>query len=237
MNYSKIIISIYLIMLFAVRCSKNSTEPEIIGEPEQFMVINIQPINLQSIENGETTINSALRIDGKVVADTLPSIESVTVNESPFMVESGFEFGEKTFTIIYDKEVSSIENINIEVKTSIGIMFGSVANPDTITNISFDPALPMQSNQKLTVTWDKGKVQYYRYLLFSRRNYFQEITTTNKIEIPATQFRSDGMYQLAVYGVNGPVPKEGTKGNMSGDGVGFLYFINNYQYFDIIVGD
>jgi hypothetical protein len=235
--YSKILILICLVILLTADCSKNSTEPEMIGVPGQFIVISIQPVNLPNAENGEIIIQSALKIDGRAVADTLPSIESVTVNGIPFAVESGFEFGEKTFTIIYNNDVSSIENIDIEVRTSAGTLSGSVASPDTISNISFNPTLPIQSNQKLTIIWDKGNAQYYRYSLYSRRNYFEEITTANKIEIPATQFRSDGTYQLAICGVNGPVPQEGAKGNMSGDGVGFLYFINSYQYFDITVGD
>ena len=237
MKFSKIILSIYFIILLTVSCSKNSTEPEIIGEPDQFMVINIEPINLESFENEEIIIRSALSISGKVVADTLPSIEFVTVNDTTYMVESGLEIGEKTFSIIFDKEVSSISNIDIEVKTSIGTMYGSIAKPDSISNISFNPALPIQSNQKLTVMWEKSNPQYYHYMLFSRYNYFDEITKTNKIELPAIQFSSNGTYQLVIYGVNGPVPQEGAEGNMKGDGVGFLYFRNDYQYFYITVGD
>ena len=237
MNVSKTMIPICFLMLFAVSCSKNSTEPEIIGEPDQLVLINIQPINLQSIENGKATIRSVLSIDGSVVADTLPSIESVTVNDSTFLIESDFALGAITFSMIYDEEVSSIENIDIEVKTSIGTLSGSIANPDTISNIAFNPALPIQPNQQLTVTWDKGNVQYYRFTLFSRRSYLNEIVTTNKITIPASQFQSNGTYQLAICGVNGPVPQEGAEGNMGGVGAGFLYFTNNYQYFDITVDD
>ena len=235
MKHPKTFISVCLILLFTAGCSKNSTEPEINGEPGQFMVINIQPVNLQNIENGETTGRSALRIEGKIVADTLPSIESVTVNNATFTVESDFELGEKTFTILYEKDVSSIATVDIEVQTSAGTLSGSVSNPDTVSNIRFDPELPIRSNQKLTVKWDNGNVQYYHYLLFSRRNYSEEITATNKIEIPGTQFRSEGTVQLAICGVNGPLPQEGAKGNMTGEGVGFLYYMNHYQYFNITV--
>jgi hypothetical protein len=138
--------------------------------------------------------------------------------------------------------------LTIEVTTSLGEVQGSVALPDTITSFDVSPGSPVVG-EAITLSWSGGQWDFVHlsgaYSYFEQYQYYYVVLDTfvsgNSITYPDSMFLYPGtvwIYDILTY--NGPYPEVDSLGNMTGDGSGFLYYINNsmfnWVYRDIPVG-
>ena len=107
----------------------------------------------------------------------------------------------------------------------------------------------LQLGESFTVSWSGSNAEFYQVSLNyrwvdendnSHYEYLGEFVSGNSITYPGSNFLHNGeISYISVQPINGPIPEEGTPGNMDGDGSGFLYYIGeylNYEGDDIIVG-
>ena len=74
----------------------------------------------------------------------------------------------------------------------------------------------------------------------SQYEHYEEMTINNSYTFPDSIFSYNGEIEsITVQPINGPIPQEGSEGNMSGDGSGFLYYTSKSTSYDgdaIVVG-
>lgn len=211
--YNLFLISVGLNLFF--NCSEKSVNPEMVDAPPQFVVLNV---SLQEDSLG----NISGYLEGELTADTIPTIEYIKINDSTYQCQPVVNLGYVTFSLKIGE--GSISDIDVEVKTSIGSVQGSISAPDNITEVALVPDTDLVVNQSAKIQWKKSKADYYRYIIDTPgRNDNYGILTTN--EISMNQFiRTEGAYQFFISAINGPLAEENATANMHGEGFGFLYF-------------
>ncbi len=233
-------------------CSDNSN-PTIISEHHQYVIINAghhysyyDPITNEPVYENNTLIN------GRIEGNPIPDLEHVKIGDNTYLPEQIMDVlpGYLSFGY-YPKRIRIFENydsLNIEIQTSQGKLVGKINLPYTIENITFSEEDTLELNSPFTISWDLNKADFFyvkiRYQWFDslQTNHFeeyQEYVYENYITFPDTFFTHKGKINyLIVRPINGPLPQINSEGNMTGDGVGFLYYQNYgaHRTLNIVVG-
>jgi len=144
---------------------------------------------------------------------------------------------------------SNFTPLNVEIQTSYGQSNGIISLPDTIMTLGLSETSNLPLSTPFTISWAGSNADFY-YVSFDYKyndenddwhwDGFEEMTVNNSFTFPGSIFSYNGeIVYIRVQPINGPIPKEGAEGNMSGDGSGFLYYWANtfdYEGDDIIVG-
>ena len=143
---------------------------------------------------------------------------------------------------------SNLNPLDVEVKTSLGTVNGTVSLPDTITALTLSEYDTLQLGESFTISWSGSNADFYAVSFeYEWRDangnwhyeYLDEFVTGNSITYAGSIFSHNGEIDyIRVQPMNGPLPEEGIAGNMSGDGSGFLYYMVDgvYEYSEITVG-
>ena len=192
---------------------------------------------------------------GVIIADPMPTFEYFKMGEETFSDEDyshylpGYivfgDFSLNNNTLI----TSNFSPLNVEVKTSLGLVTGSVNLPDVIDLISLSEYDTLALGEPFTINWTGSNADFYNVNCYYRwinnegnteSADLQEFVTGNSITYPGSEFMHNGEISFVyVQPVNGPLPIEGAEGNMTGDGNGFLYYNINGTGYDgenIVVG-
>ena len=190
---------------------------------------------------------------GLIISDPLPGFTHLKLNETVF---SGDDYSEIYFGYTYfgDNDstamiTSNFTPLDVEVKTSQGMMNGTISLPDTIMTLGLSETSNLPLSTPFTISWAGSNADFY-YVSFDydykdendnwQYEYFNEMTSDNSFTFPDSIFSYNGEIDyIRVQPINGNIPQEGAEGNMSGDGSGFLYYWANtfrYEGDDIIVG-
>lgn len=152
--------------------------------------------------------------------------------------------------IEYFDEVKVEEDLNLDpleviIKTSIGEIQGSISIPDTIKSFTVDAADNISTGTPVTVSWSGSNADYYevRYIyeyMVDEQNFNEifadTIVASLSVTLEGSRFAKDGrIFSFKVRPINGPIPVEGTKHNMKGDGFGYLIFENDIKRSDKLI--
>jgi len=192
---------------------------------------------------------------GVVFANPIPSFEHYKMGTSTFGGEDYYRYypGYLSFGDFNDNVdamiTSNFNPLNIEVKTSLGNLNGSVALPDTINLITLSEYVHLELNQPFTVSWHGSNADFYSVYcdyewIDNNGNWHYEdlndFVTGTSITYPGSIFSHNGEIEyIRVQPFNGPLPGSGAVGNMTGEGSGFLYYqvdSESYDGDDIVVG-
>ncbi|MCK5087579.1 MAG: hypothetical protein KAQ90_08660 [Melioribacteraceae bacterium] len=204
-------------------------------------------------ENEEYVYEENTRAWGVVFGDPFPAFIHFKLGETIFSDDEYSEIYPGYIGIGLDTEepmiTSNLNPLDVEVKTSLGQVNGTVFLPDTMRTLTLSEYDNLQLGESFTVSWSGSNAEFYQVSLNyrwvdendnSHYEYLGEFVSGNSITYPGSNFLHNGeISYISVQPINGPIPEEGTPGNMDGDGSGFLYYIGeylNYEGDDIIVG-
>lgn len=188
-------------------------------------------------------------VNGVVLADALPTLHSVVLNDEEFSGSSYWSYfpGYISFgawdhpIVIY----SGFDQIDVAVHMSVGTAAGTVSLPDEITDLEFSESESLDLYEALTVSWPEQDADFYYFSLDYEWGDFEyadveTFVSGNSVTIDGSFFSHDGIiWSVWVQPNNGPLPRLGATGNMSGYGSGYLYYSSEPYWADasIQVGD
>lgn len=192
---------------------------------------------------------------GVVFADPIPSFEYYKMGDSTYSGEEYFNYypGYISFGDFNDnvdvRLTSNFNPLNIEVKTSLGKLSGSIVLPDTIVSLTLSEYDTLELGNSFTISWSGSNANFYtvycRYTWIDNDGnwyyeYLNDFVSGTSITYPGSIFSHNGEIEyIGVQPMNGPIPVAGSEGNMSGEGSGFLYYQVEPERYDgdgIIVG-
>jgi len=145
--------------------------------------------------------------------------------------------------------MSNFNSIDVELKTSLGKVEKRIALPDTIMTLGLSATSNLPLSSPFTISWAGSNADFYSVSLdYSYKDendnweyeYLTEYTSDNNYTFSGSIFSYNGdIDYIRVQPINGTMPEVGGKGNMSGDGSGFLYYgskSTSYDGDEIIVG-
>lgn len=225
------------------------------GDASQIMFVYAEHDNYFWDENDDKVFLENTSVGGVVFGDPMPEFVHLKLNETFFSGDNYSEIypGYISFGNFDNDEqtmiTSNFSPLDVEVKTTIGTVNGTISLPDTITILTLSEYDTLQLGESFTVTWSGSNADFYSvYCDYEWRDEngnwhyegLDDFVTGNTITYPGSIFTHNGeIYYIRVQPMNGPLPEEGTAGNMSGDGRGFLYYMVDrirYEDGDIIVG-
>lgn len=252
-------ITIYLITLllgvFFIGCDSDDTTRS--NSTEQVALVWAEHERDYYDYGPDTLINSpATFITGVILSDPLPSFDYYMAGGVTFTGDDNYTyypgylaFGANFNFEYYEPILTNYNPLNFEVKTSIGQLNGSISLPDTITSINLSEYDTLQLGEAFTVSWLGSNADFYsfnfEYEWIDEEYNWEKVwidtfVVDNSITIPGSFFQYNGETDyIRIKPMNGPYPKNGAIGNMSGDGTGFLYYENEstrYEDDEIIVG-
>jgi len=234
-------------------CEKNSTGSE---SESQIMFVYAYHENYywDDVTDEEIDVKNTTAW-GVVLGDPLPGFEYIKLGNTTFSGSNycnyypGYvsieDFGDEGDLMI----TSNYDPLNVEVKTSLGKVSGTITIPDTLTSISVSDDT-LQLGEPFTISWSGGNADFYSvYCDYewkdnndnSHYTYLDTFVTGSSVTYPGTIFIHDGEIDwISIYPYNGPLPKEGVEGNMIGEGSGFLYYENEEQEddydYEVVIG-
>ena len=189
---------------------------------------------------------------GVILGDPLPEFTHIKLNETVFSSSTTYP-GYVFFGNFENDEqamiTSNFSPLGVEVKTSLGKLNGTIHLPDIITALTLSEYDTLQIGESFTISWSGSNADFYAVSCEyewrdANGNWhwedLDEFVSGNSITYPGSTFIHNGEIDyIRVQPMNGPFPEEGTAGNMSGDGNGFLYYETDRFYYegdDITVG-
>jgi len=190
----------------------------------------------------------ATSVNGVVFADPLPTLQSVELNDAEFSdpgywqyIDGYIYFGSWDYEIVI---YSGFDPIVVSVRTSAGDVEGAVSLPDEITHLEFSESLILELGEPLTISWPGQDADFYHFWLYYEWGGWEysvvdTVVSGNSVTIDGSFFSHDGViWDVWIQPTNGPMPKPGATGNMSGYGSGYLYYSRDeyYEEVGILVG-
>lgn len=243
-----------LVLKFFFSCSKNPISNN--ANESQIVIVHAYHQTYYFDEIEQITVNEpSAHIVGSCFSNPISEFHYVKVGNA-ISTKSYFDIfnpGLIRFGQLYDdgKGFRVINNINplfIEVSTSIGKLSGVVAVPDSISFLTAIPNDSLKIGQSLRLEWD-GEADFYALIGTyiwenSSGSYGSEqlhkFVQGNTYTYDGSIFTHKGQISyLSIIAMNGPFPNSGTKGNMVGDGNGYLFYELPRKYFEnkIIIGE
>ncbi|MCF8372990.1 MAG: hypothetical protein K9H64_15320 [Bacteroidales bacterium] len=191
---------------------------------------------------GEVTFPENVDFYGEIRSDVLPEFEYLKVGSNTYY---GKEYCMYSLGRIHinpeffpynsvSNIFSDFQNLFVEVKTSQGVLNGSISMPTQIDTIFLSKYDQIEIGDSFTISWINNDADfYYVYTDYnwldsegnSRHYDLINYVENNSITYLDTTFSYHGrIFSIMVQPINGPLPNAGTGGNMSGDGSGFLYY-------------
>jgi len=245
-----ILISILLI----VGCD-NILNEENSDESSQFIFIYLNHSNSYwDNDIDETIYNYNTNASGWLDCDPFCEFNYLKLDTIEFKGDhySAFDLGYKYFPNEDNsmRILSHFSSIDVELSTSLGTVSGLINLPDTIMTLGLSTTSSLPLSSPFTISWSGSNADFYRVSLdYSYTDYnensqykeFNEYTSDNSFTFPDTTFIYNGQINwINVQPINGSIPENGSKGNMSANG--FLYYSTKTSYYDsdngnvIIVG-
>ncbi len=198
-----------------------------------------------ALQNRTLADVESTNVYGTVFADPVPTLEHIKVGQSTFAGANYYEylpgyimFGEYYYGFsIYNDYIligTDFTPLSIELKTSSGTLNGTISLPDTIQSVTvtIDDTIPV--NQPIPISFSCSDADFYRVSFTYQHqdgpasyvSYEIDTFVTNKsVTFPGSKIPKNGnIYGFFVVPVNGPLPQAGANGNMTGEGVGYLYY-------------
>lgn len=190
-------------------------------------------------------------LNGSVLADPMPRFDYCSIGDTVFegpayydYIEGAIQFG--AWPAVFE----TLETASVEVKTSSGIVSGSIDMPGPIGDYNASCGETLSLGGPLELAWN-GDADFYQisvnysYAVPDTVGYDWEylrldtLIVATEYSVPGSVFAYSGRITYSrIYPVNGPYPIPGAQSNMSGSGSGFLYYYDYSQSpsIEIVVG-
>ena len=193
-----------------------------------------------------------LTFEGELIGENITAIDYILVGNDTIPHQDDYSVDRNNWGIIhFNKPTSVFIDASFPkrflIKTKIGSIEGTILIPDSVKNIRYDKKDSLHVGESLKVSFDAGDADYFKlsYVLFYNPSdhpvyseFGETITRETTVIIDKSMTFTEGILQISSITVyNGPFPEEGSSGNMTGDGTGFLYVIrrqNIYDYFKVV---
>ncbi len=205
-------------------------------------------------ETGDDLEIENTSVGGVVFADPFPAFDYLKLNSVSFV---GDEYARPYLGYVsfgdFDGDgnamiTSGFSPLTVEIKTSIGTVSGAINLPQELAYLTLSEYTSLALGEPFTISW-AGNADFYAVECeyeyrdqngYWHWDYLEEFVTGNSITFPGSIFTHDGYLEyIRVEPINGPIPEAGVSGNMTGDGQGYLFYMNDRIYYDenIEVGD
>jgi len=248
------ILFLFAILITLISCDEKSTIVEV--EKNKFfakVVVNTHPSYFDPDSN-KVIFKVTMNFEGEIIGESITSIENILIGNSNIPFEDSYSIDPKNYGVInFNKPAETFIELfktdKFTIKTGIGKLEGVINMPDSVINISYNLNLfdTLKINGSLEISFE-GNANYYvlkywiTYAIPPDTNLIYNdpdeiISKSNKFIIGSSLLNKSGILAInAIESFNGPYLEEGSIGNMSGDGTGFLYSKVNrsiYNYFYI----
>lgn len=237
-----------------ISCDEKSTVVEVEKNKLFAKVVVTTYPSYFDLDSNRIIFKETMDFEGEVIGESITSIEAILlgINSVPF--EDSYSIDPKNYGVInFNKPAETfIELFKTDlftINTGIGNLEGMINLPDSVNNIIYNHNLldTLKLNDSLVISFE-GNANYFvlkysiTYAIPPDTNLIYHdpgeiISKTNKFIINSSLLNKSGILAInAIESFNGPYLEEGSIGNMSGDGTGFLYSKVNqgvYNYFYI----
>jgi hypothetical protein len=249
-----ILLFLFLISLTLFSCDEKSTIVEV-EKNKLFakIVVTTYPSYFDPDSN-KIIYKETMDFQGKLIGESITSIKNILIGNENIPFEDSYSIDPKNYGVInFNKPAETFIEVfktnKFTIYTGIGNLEGMILMPDSVNKISYNHNIQdtLKSNDSLEVSFE-GNADYYvlRYwityaippdtqLIYNDPG--EIISKTNKFSLHSSRLNKSGILAInSIDSFNGPFLEEGSKGNMRGNGSGFLYSKisqNIYDYFFI----
>lgn len=254
MSFNRLFFAALALTGLLIGSCKNSTEVKTIISQIMFVYAEYDSTYWDDAKDERIVANNT-EIFGVCFASPLPAFEYIKAGNKTFSGKgySLYNPGYLQFGVNEDYDpirlFSALDPLTVEVKTSQGKLKGKIDLPDFISGISLSVYDTLHLGESFTVSWQSGGADFYSvYMDYEYKDEsdnwqyvdLDTFVTANSVTFAGSVFKYNGEIEyIRVQPVNGPFPKDGSAGNMDGEGDGFLYYFRNstrYDGDDVIVG-
>jgi hypothetical protein len=237
-----------------ISCDQKSTIVEVEKNKLFAKVIVTTHPSYFNPDSNKVIYKTTMDFEGEIIGESITSIESIFIGNNSIPFENSYSVDPRNYGVInFNKPaeffIEPIKTDKFTIKTGIGELTGIISMPDSFINISYNHNLfdTLKINDSLEISF-KGNADYYvlrywiTYSIPPDTNLMYHapgliISKTDKFTISSSNLNKSGILSInTIESFNGPYLKEGSPGNMNGDGTGFLYSKVNqsvYNYFYI----
>lgn len=209
---------------------------------DQDSIIEVEKNNLMAeIYVRAYTPNDIMAFSGSIIGENFFDIIAVKINDQEVDYETYHDLGYSQRTALtsfwtsFGNYLPIAKSGKFEITTSIGKLYGFYKIPDTLSYIryNFEVGDTLKNGDKLEISLDND-AEYYvlKYLhengAIGDSNYFSDfgiiVSKDKRIVIDQSIWNKSGhIWITEIQSVIGPDISSSSGGNMSGDGVGYLY--------------
>lgn len=224
---------IVLISLFLLNCD-NSTKSK---TESQVVYLNFYHTD------------DSLEIILRLFNDPMTVYNSFTINNEKIQMTERYNSGSIYYygTFSDNSFNNGIQNLDIELKTDIGMLTSNIEKPDSIIMEAIPDSIDY--GEDIILSWAGDADYYYIYYFYDyitpggdRYSDFPsfDYVTKNSITFSNEHFNYDGViHHISIYPINGTNPEEDIQGNWTGNGGGFINYYGGLYRLEkpIIVGN
>jgi hypothetical protein len=237
MKLSKININMLLfVLLLALTsgCDDNGSSPNLNMQSMNVGVFASKITHIKpNTERVDTIIN---RIRGSIRGNPLPEFHYLKFQDSisypHYYFQGKLHFGYERESNEYANFLGRFDIVEIELKTSQGVMSGEISIPDTLENLVLSEYDSLGIGESFELSWSGSDADFYSvevfYMTQNFSNIYDTLVNSNRVKFNASYFKNPGeINSVRVTPVNGIFPAKGAQGNITGDGTGYLYYQNS----------
>ncbi|MCA0448074.1 MAG: hypothetical protein LCH54_17790 [Bacteroidetes bacterium] len=240
-----IFVGLILLSGFISACDPNDSESKPESKPSQIFYVFLDYEDSYYVYPTGLVRGQFSSVYGYLIANPLPKVLDVQVNDTSVFNEYKYFPGRIQFVGDSPSSEESDPLIRytgpkhtVFAKTTFGEVTGTVYRPEGEPIIQISVTGSLKLGEEVTISWTGTTADFY----YVRVNYpnvkhpgdilfpsiVDTIVSNNSVILPKTSFIYDGnITYVSVTPINGPDGKEKSKGNMNGDGSGFLYYSGN----------
>lgn len=234
-----LLFQIALIIITSFWGCDSSTETETINSQVMFFYAE----HRDSYWDGNTNLIIEEEIAtgfGIIFSDPIPSFEYYKLGDITYSSEDYYDYfpGYLRFGPLENNTnemiTTNLNPLSLEVKTSLGKLTGSIELPNRIDSLILSEYSNLPLGEPFTINWTGSDADFYNvYCSYSwidddenwHNTNLNDFVSDDSITYPDSIFIHNGeIAYIRVIPMNGPLPKAGAKGNMSGEGSGFFYY-------------
>jgi hypothetical protein len=217
-------------------CDENSTNPAV--ESYSASIWATHSNYYYDFSTGERHEKANTYLRGDLLAVPFPEFDYLKLSDKKYYMhevdKGGISFGYDNTTGQNVRILEDYNPLKVEVKTSLGKLSGTIALPDTLSDFQVKDSIGI--GEAFKVSWGQSNADYIDFSAvyawedeegdrYSKR--LDTILTKDMVEFPGSIFNHKGYIDyLKAYPINGPLQKANSVGNLTGDGSGFLFYIN-----------
>ncbi len=223
-----------LSILLSYSCKKDDDNPSDQNNFEAFFwVFHYDDASfITNEDNSSATIFNGATITG----DPIPELISFSFGD---IIYEGVDFvghNEGLINVAHPIAyvTSNYDLLKIEINTSVGTIKGTEELPGTVENFSINYTDTLPKGESLILSWEGEGSDFYEIIVICAVDSGNGFYTGESIRVHTKEHSYEFEYSVfedskfldtfIVLPYNGPLPNQSIESNMSGDGIGYLYY-------------